>query len=438
VTQAPERTRVPLAGALSDDELIERFAPVFARIAAGAIEREADRRLPFEQVEWLRDAGFGKLRVPREYGGLGASISQFFRLLVGLGEADSNLPQLLRGHFGFVETRLFHKDRDVRDRWLQRIASGVLVGNAQSEQGSSSFWQNATSISRAADGTGWRLSGKKFYSTGSLFADWIQTTATLDAEHSADVLVPTSASGVTRVDDWDGFGQRLTGSGTTLFEDVEIHLDDVEIYANGELPATHLVAFFQLVHLATLAGIGRRAVADTVEYVRGRTRNLANPAFPSPRDDPQVQQVVGRLESASFAAVATTLAAADAVDAVARALETGTAAQELLDAADVATFSAHGQVIDLVLGLTTELFEVGGSSAVTDRFALDRHWRNARTLASHNPVMYRARIVGDHALNHTSPSAVIRRSWLDVANPGRRSTSGPGQPPPARGPGVMS
>ena len=387
-------------------------------IAEGAPEREADRRLPFEQVEWLREAGFGKLRVPREYGGLGATLPQFFRLLIELGESDSNLPQLLRGHFGFVETRLFHQDGDVRERWLRMIASGVLVGNAQSEQGSSSFWQNATTISPSSDGKGWRLSGKKFYSTGSLFADWIHTTATVDSEHSATVLVPTSVDGVTRIDDWDGFGQRLTGSGTTVFDQVEIHLDDVEIYPNGELPGTHLIAFFQLVHLATLAGIGRRAVADAVEYVRGRTRNLANPAYPSPKDDPQVQEVVGRLASASFAAVATTLAAVDAVDVVVRAQATGTATPELYDAADVATFSAQGQVIDLVLGLTSDLFEVGGSSAVTDRFALDRHWRNARTLASHNPVIYRSAIVGDHALNGTSPSGAIGRSWQQARRPG--------------------
>ena len=73
-----------------------------------------------------------------------------------------------------------------------------------------------------------------------------------------------------------------------------------------------------------------------------------------------------------------------------RAQAAGTATPDLYDAADVATFSAQGQVIDLVLGLTTELFEVGGSSAVTERYRLDRHWRNARTLASHNPVIYRS------------------------------------------------
>ena len=83
---------------------------------------------------------------------------------------------------------------------------------------------------------------------------------------------------MTRFDDWDGFGQRLTGSGTTVFDDVEIHLDDVEIYPNGELPGTHLFAFYQLVHLATLSGIGRRAVADAVEF-----RARADPQPRQPR-----------------------------------------------------------------------------------------------------------------------------------------------------------
>jgi alkylation response protein AidB-like acyl-CoA dehydrogenase len=398
----------------SDDELTERFAPVFARIAAGALDREADRRLPFEEVEWLRCAGFGRIRVPRSHGGFGATLPQFFRQLVELGRADSNLPQLLRGHFGFVETRLTHPDSDVRDRWLHRVSSGVLVGNAQSEQGNGSFWQNETSVRKAPDGSGWLLSGRKFYSTGSLFADWILTTATLDSEHSATVLVPTTEPGVARIDDWDGFGQRLTGSGTTIFDDVAIELDDVEIYSNGELPSTHLFAFYQLVHLATLSGIGLRAVDDTVAFVRGRRRNLANPAYPEPKDDPQVQQVVGQVRAKSFAAVATTLAAVAEVENLLVAQGQGTAGPRDYDLADVATFSAQTQVVDLVLGLCSELFEVGGSSAVTERHRLDRHWRNARTLASHNPVVYRSRIVGAYALDGTSPSAELRRSWQDV------------------------
>lgn len=392
-------------------DLAERFRPVFTKIAEGALEREADRRLPFAEVEWLREAGFTTVRVPVEYGGSGATLPQFANLLIELGQADSNLPQLLRGHFGFVETRLTHSDPVVRDRWLRRIADGVIVGNAQSEVGNRSFWENATTITRDPRNVGWRLTGKKFYSTGSLFADWIHTTATLDRTRSATVLVPTSAVGVHRIDDWDGFGQRLTGSGTTIFDDVETLDEDVEPYDNGLVPQSYLMAFFQLVHLATLAGIGRAAVADAALFVRQRTRNLGRPDVTGPVDDPLVQEVVGQLAGASFAADATTLAAAAAVQEAYEAVAGGATSSEVFDRADIAVFSAQSQVIRLVLGLTTQLFEVGGASAVTEAFRLDRHWRNARTLASHNPVIYRDRLVGDYLLTGTTPNTEQLRSW---------------------------
>jgi len=381
-------------------ELSERFAPVLASIADTALDREADRRLPYDEVNALRDSGFTKLRVPQEFGGLGVTLPQFTRLLIELGRADSNLPQLLRGHFGFVESRLAHPDPVGRERWLRRVAEGVIVGNAQSELGNASFWQNATRVTR--DGDQWRLTGRKFYSTGSLLADWIHTTASLDEHRSADVLVPTSLRGVSQFDDWDGFGQRLTASGTTLFEDVPIHPEDVEIYDNGRVRPSTLAAFFQLVHLATLSGIARAAVDDAAAFVRQRQRNLVNPAYPSPKDDPLVQQVIGRITSAAYAAEATTLATAQAIE---------DATDRGLDHADVAVYSAQGVVIDLVLGVATELCEVGGASAVTERFRLDRHWRNARTLASHNPVIYRHRLVGDFVLNGVSPNTAFARSW---------------------------
>jgi alkylation response protein AidB-like acyl-CoA dehydrogenase len=153
---------------------------------------------------------------------------------------------------------------------------------------------------------------------------------------------------------------------------------------------------FDAVEWLREAGIGRAAVADAVAFVNGRVRNLFNPGVP-PGRDPQVQAVVGRIAGASFAADATVLAAA-------RALDDGDP-----DEGDAAVFSAQGAVARLVLDLTTELFEVGGASAVAERLRLDRHWRNARTLASHNPVIYRDRIVGQYLLDGTSPSTAYPR-----------------------------
>ena len=86
--------------------LADKFRPIFQRIADTVLERERTRTLPHEPITWLKQAGFGAVRVPVEHGGGGASIPQLFQLLIELSEADSNVTQALRGHFAFVEDRL--------------------------------------------------------------------------------------------------------------------------------------------------------------------------------------------------------------------------------------------------------------------------------------------------------------------------------------------
>ncbi|QTV79146.1 hypothetical protein [Microbacterium sp. NIBRBAC000506063] len=40
---------------------------------------------------------------------------------------------------------------------------------------------------------------------------------------------------------------------------------------------------------------------------------------------------------------------------------------------------------------------------MSGRIALDRHWRNARTVHSHNPAAQRRRAIGDFELNGRRP-----------------------------------
>ncbi len=385
------------------DGLRAQFAPVLARIRDGAVEREQQRRLPFDAVDELKAAGFGALRVPVEQGGFGVTLRQLFTLLIDLGSADSNLPQLLRGHFAFVEGRLAARDRPAQARWLRLAADGVLFGNAQAERGA----ETASTTALRPDGSRFRLNGTKYYSTGTIFADWIWATATLGDDH-VGVALPADAPGVTRLDDWDGFGQRLTGSGTTRFEDVVVEDDQVIRFSADEAGAhAAITAFYQLVLLAALAGIARRALEDTIEFVRPRTRTFGVPGTSSPRTDPLVLGVVGRVSAKASAAERIVLAVADELDEVREAGLAGTADQAAFDRVEVGAFEAQTTVIPLVLDAVTELFEVGGASATSEDRRLDRHWRNARTIASHNPLIYRERAVGDYRLNGVSPSA----SW---------------------------
>ncbi|WP_040584937.1 acyl-CoA dehydrogenase family protein [Segniliparus rugosus] len=392
---------VVLSSAPTDAELQSRFRPVFAHIAEGAIRRERERRLPFDEIQLLRESGFTRLRVPQEFGGLGASLPQVFRLLIDLAEAESNLPQALRVHFGFLENLRLEQDPQRREQWLRRAGEGAIFGNAITELGQGFHDRYRTTL--AQDGQGWRLDGEKFYSTGSLFADHILVAAQR-GDDRVSVLVDADQPGVSQQDDWDGFGQRLTASGTSRYEGVQILGDRVFEGGYGDPGKTHQTALFQLVQLSVLAGIAKRAVADVVEVTLGRTRTFNHALADLPKDDPLVQQVIGRGEAAAFAARATVLAVADLLGELLDLLNAGEdAPPELYDEAELAAAKAQSAVIPLVLRSVTDLFEVGGASITRADKALDRHWRNARTISLHNPVIYKEQRLGDNLLNGAAP-----------------------------------
>lgn len=377
----------------SDAQLDDVFAPVFARIAEGAVQREQDRSLAHDEVAELRKARFGSLRVPVEFGGYGASVRQQFRLLVDLAAAESNLPQALRVHWWFVEEQLLAEPGPERERWLRAAADGVLVGNAISEPGVGAIDRYQTTVT--GDEQNLRLDGTKYYSTGSLYADHIIVAADRDGERVA-VLVDGDAEGVTQHDDWDGFGQRLTASGTTEFSGVSVPADRVLGPGYGTPGRTYGTSYLQLVQLAVLAGIAQRATDDVSAWVRDRTRTFTHGQADLPRHDPLVQQVIGRLSSTAYAARTLVLDIADALQGV---LDAGGGDDAALDRVEFDVARAQAVVIPAVLDATTQLFEVGGASITSEKLRLDRHWRNARTISVHNPLIYKLQVVGDHVLN---------------------------------------
>lgn len=396
------RTAPYLAGGTppTDAELAARFRPIFERIAAGALEREQHRRLPHEEVGWLRDAGFGALRIPRLYGGIGATLPQFFSLLLELATADSNVSHLLRGHFSFLESRLTHEDESTRAFWFPKVVDGALIGYAMAELTS----VTGTSATIVRDGEHWLLNGKKYYSTGTIYADWI-VASVRDGEERVSVALPATLPGVTRLDDWDGFGQRLTGSGTTVFDNVRLRDEHIVRRFSGKPPSSYQKAFLQLILLTSIAGVGRAVLRDAVAFVQPRTRAFDVQGESSPRHDPLVQRVVGRLASLSFAADSLVENVARALEETWQRVRAGSVDDAAYAQTEIKAFQAQQVVIDLVLQASTLLFEVGGASATSEARRLDRHWRNARTAASHNPAIFRERAIGDYYLNGTIPGA---------------------------------
>ncbi len=404
-TQNLQNPENPLSTGTDYEALAARFRPIFARIAEGAVERERKRQLPYEQIEWLKKAGFGAVRVPREFGGGGASVPQLVHLLIELAEADSNLPQALRGHFAFVEDRLNAPPSPQRSLWFKRFVEGELVGNAWTEIGDVKIGDVITKVAPGPKGQ-WLLNGEKFYSTGSIFADWIDTYAQRTDNGAAVIaVVNTHQPQVQQQDDWDGFGQRTTGSGTSRFQDAVVEADHIYDFSTR---FKYQTALYQLVLLAILAGTGRAVLRDASRAVRERTRVFSHGNAPRVAQDPQIQQVVGQISALAYAAEATVLRSAEPAQ---RAYEARFSGDEALDKAaniDAELETAQAQVVvsELVIRAAGDLFNALGASAAREGLALDRHWRNARTVATHNPLIYKARIVGDREINGTEPPYV--------------------------------
>ncbi|AJW77886.1 acyl-CoA dehydrogenase family protein [Clavibacter michiganensis] len=404
------------------DPVLARLRPLLDRIAEGAVARERDHELPVEPLRDLVDAGLSRLRVPVEQGGEGLSIPELAEVLVELAAADSNLPQILRGHIAFVEDRLQAPPGPERDAWLRRFAAGELVGNAWSEVGSGAIGTAQTKLERRGDR--WVLNGRKYYTTGSIFSAWTDVTADRDGE-PVTAIVRTDQPGVTISDDWDGFGQQLTGTGTIVFEGAEVDAAHVAPFAER---FRYQTALYQLVLLAVLAGVAVAAERDTARAVRERTRVYSHGVASLVRDDAQIQAVVGEISAVAYTARLLVRGVAEAVQAAAdTAHDPGSDADVQANVlAEIRSAQAQVVLSESVPRAANRVFDTLGASATSRARGLDRHWRNARTVASHNPVVYKARIVGDWSINGTPPPFVWEIGTVVPAE-GERASS---EPPP--------
>ncbi|MCQ8829966.1 hypothetical protein NQU54_12950 [Streptomyces samsunensis] len=248
-------------------------------------------------VRALTDAGFGRLRVPVGLGGFGVDLPTLFELLAQAGEADSNVPQILRGHFITVEILRHAEDQETATYWLRKVAAGAVFGNAQSELNGAPF--ETTTKVESVDGQH-LVSGTKFHSTGSQYADYIRVAVADDEGNRWFAVVPARHPGVAHLDDWDGIGQRLTGSGTTVFDRVPV-ADHGELGHDKE-DLRSLNSFVQLVHLANLTCIARSLVVETAAMVQGHSRASLHALSDKATQDPDVLGMVGRLYAYRFTA----------------------------------------------------------------------------------------------------------------------------------------
>ena len=205
------------------------------------------------------------------------------------------------------------------------------------------------------------------------------------------------------MDDWDGFGERTTASGTVLLDNVRVEADwIIPAYRAYDRP-TLTGPLSQIIHAAIDAGISRTAIRDTIEFVRTKARPWidSNVEKASRRSlDHFPDRRFGNQTSRGGSVAATRRSTLDDAEEV----------PSEATVAKVSTAESEAKVLttEIAILATNKLFELAGTQSTLGKYNLDRHWRNARTHTLHDPVRWKYYAIGNYYLNNVNPP---RHPW---------------------------
>lgn len=399
MTDLAGAARIASAGAA-----LTTAAQLSRSFAEGAGARDAHRLLPHEQVQALKESGLLALSVPAEHGGLDVSVGVLAEVLRLIAHGDPSIGQIPHSHFTFLEALRLQGTPAQQAYFYGLVLDGALFANAQSERGPHPVDVDTTTLTAA--GSGYVLDGRKYYSTGALFADWLIVRAAradgsgqvpTAATPKAIAFVPRDARGVEIVDDWDGMGQRTTASGTVTLSDVEVPGAHVIDFSPIFTRPTVYGARAQLLHAALDVGIATAALEEGVRQA-AKARPHFEASVSSAVEDPTLVQVAGEMTVTVRAAQALLADAARQVDAARADLtEDSTAAASI--AVAVAKVSAARAAVEA----GSALFEFGGTRSASASGNLSRYWRDARTHTLHDATRWKIRHIGNYTLSGTKP-----------------------------------
>ncbi|THF65287.1 acyl-CoA dehydrogenase family protein [Pseudothauera rhizosphaerae] len=282
-----------------------RAAALVETFAGRAAANDRDNRLPLENIADLHAAGLLGLTVPKSEGGLGGGLADALAVITTVSRGDASTALLLSLHYQW------HALIAASTRWpaalrarVGRVAvDGGLINalRVEPELGTPVRGGLPATRARRADG-GWRLSGRKIYSTGAALLHHAVVWAAADAEDGGEpllgyFLLPMDAAGIGIVPTWDHLGMRATVSDDVVLDDVRVpadHAVDLRPAAEWAAPDPLIATWNPVLISAAYAGIPEAARDWLVQWLNGRTpTNLGAPLSSLYR----FQQVVGEIEA---------------------------------------------------------------------------------------------------------------------------------------------
>ncbi len=369
----------------------------------GRDQRDQNRQLPFAEIELFSKKGLGGIRIPQAFGGAFVSnktLAQVFRII---NKADSSVGQIPQNQIALLNMIDILGSEQQKQFIFNEILNGKRLANGGPERNTKDTKTLNTTLS--IENGRYYVDGEKFYSTGSSFAHWLAIKAIHPEGYVVLTLVDATAQGVEVIDNWNGFGQRTTSSGTVKLQRVEV--DPLLIFDERKLAedVTYRGAFSQLMQVAIDVGIAEAAFEDTLSAVK-KARPIVDAQVEKASFEHYTLQEVGKSAVLLDAAILLLDEAAEYLDELD---QLSVVSAEQAAQASILVAEAKVYANDAALQISEKLLELGGSRSSPSQHNLDQHWRNARVHTLHDPIRWKLHALGNYYLNNTFPA---RHAWI--------------------------
>ena len=383
----------------NDQEALEIAQQLSQQFKQNAVLRDAERILPFEEVEAFSQSGLWAITVPRQYGGADVSSHTVAKIIALFSGVDGSIGQIPQNHFYALEVLRNTGTEQQKKKLYSEVLQGARFGNALAEFKTKTAAQKHTQISQTQDQNrnGYVVNGEKFYCTGSLFAHRIPTLVRDAEEREYLAFISADAQGLQRINDWSGFGQKTTGSGTVKFNQVFVESEYVIRFDTAFSKPTLVGPFAQIMHAAIETGIARAAFEETIERVK-KARAWIDANVERADQDPLTIYELGRVAADVRASEVLLKQAAQSIDAAKPQPTVENIAKASLDVAKVRAHST-----ETALKASSKLIELAGSRGSQRADGLDRHWRNVRVHTLHDASRWKYYFIGNYVLNNILP-----------------------------------
>jgi alkylation response protein AidB-like acyl-CoA dehydrogenase len=371
-------------------------------------ERDLRRDFPHEEMRRLRHSGLLASSVPAAWGGLDLTFEDIIEVVLLLAAGNPSVAHM------YAEHAIITKDiiarlpkKDLRDALYREIMNGdTYLTAAGSERASKTVLAYETTFTPIDSGRAILINGRKFFATGAIASDFLWVPGVMKGAAASAFVRSKTTEGVRILDDWDAMGMQGTWSGSVEFKNARVPMDWVVPAATDPRtldPEQLFGPMFQTAFTAIPLGAAKSAFNHATEYVKTRTRPWVGGGVTAATKDPYVLRDFGRMSAYLAAAEGLVRAAARSIERACQLRGEARPDEQMHARVEAMVKVAQAKVVttDVALNVTTDVFKVCGARSALREEDMDRFLRDVRTITLHDPIEWKANLIGEYLLHGT-------------------------------------